>query len=186
SKLAANEDYSVPEHTLLSCYLDRPRALARDCAQRNGMFGYPTRPCLYERGSRVTGRSVDCTPLPQAANLCECNYFDRDGDTSRRGARYGVHWPSARFDGVRGTCRRGLGACGVRDLGGWTTCDARMGARTDERVSDNARTRQHGSWRTFLGNGSSTRRPQCDFCCRGSNCPRGIGSRASIFNQLRR
>ena len=99
--------------------------------------------------------AVICTPLCQTANLCECNHFDCDGDRGRRGARYGVHSPSARFDGVRGTCRLGLGACGIRDLGGWTTGDAWVGTRKDERVSDNARTGQHGSWRSFLGNGSA-------------------------------
>jgi hypothetical protein len=33
-------------------------------------------------------------------------------------------------------CRRGLGDGGIRDLGGWTARDARVGARTNEFVPD--------------------------------------------------
>ena len=57
--------------------------------------------------------------------------------------------PSACFDGMRSICRRGLGAGGIRDLGGWTARDARMGARTDECVPDNVRARRHGAWEHF-------------------------------------
>ena len=102
-----------------------------------------------------------------------------------RAARDGVHPPSACFDGMRGTCRRGLGAGGIRDLGGWTARDARVGARTNEFVPDSVRAGHHGGWGNRMGNGSSTCRSRSDLCCCGCCCPRWVGPRASIFNQLR-
>jgi MFS family permease len=38
-----------------------PRS-ARDCAQRNGLFGYPTRPYLYERGGRSLAGALIALP----------------------------------------------------------------------------------------------------------------------------
>jgi MFS family permease len=89
------------------------------------------------------------------------------------------------FDDIYDTCRGGLGAGGIRALGGWTARNARMGARTDEWVLDNVRTRQHGARGSSMGDGSSTCRSRSDLsCCRGSS-PCCVGPWASIFNQLR-
>ena len=97
----------------------------------------------------------------------------------------GVHPPSTCFDGIYDTCGRGLGAGGIRAVGGWAACNARMGARTNEFVPDNAGTRQHGGRGSHMGDGSSICRSRPDLCCRGCCCPRWVGPRASIFNQLR-
>ena len=59
-----------------------------------------------------------------------------DGNNGRHAYFDGVHPPTACFDGMRNTCRCGVGAGGFRALVGWTARDAGMGARTDERVPD--------------------------------------------------
>ena len=88
----------------------------------------------------------------------------------RRTPLDGFDSPSALFDGIYDTCGRGLGAGGIRALGGWTARDARMGARTNEFVSDHVRTRQHGGWGSHMGDGGGIRRSRSDLCWRGCSC----------------
>jgi MFS family permease len=94
------------------------------------------------------------TPVPQGANLAECDHLDLYDDNGRGAACDVSHASSARFDDVRNTCWRGLDAGGIRALGGWTARDARMGAWTNEFVSDHVRTRRHRDRGIDLGLGS--------------------------------
>ncbi len=95
------------------------------------------------------------------------------------------HPPSACFDDIDRICWRGLGARGFRTLGGWATCNARMGARTDERVPDNARSGRHGAGSNSLGDRCGKRRPRSHFRGCGCGSSRRSGHRASLFDQLR-
>jgi protein-S-isoprenylcysteine O-methyltransferase Ste14 len=138
--------------------------------------------CLYVRGRRVPDRSSVRTPVPQGANLAECDHLDLYGDIGRGAACDVSHASSARFDDVRNTCGRGLRASGIRALGGWTARDAGMGARTNEFVPDHVRTGRFRDRGTGLGLGSGECRSQFDLCCCGCFRPDGVGSRASILN----
>ena len=94
----------------------------------------PTRACFYMRGRRLLGRSDHSATVPQAADVPKCNHLDCDDNSDCHAVCDGVLAPSACADGMRSACRCGLGACGIRDLVGWTARDARMGAGTNECV----------------------------------------------------
>jgi hypothetical protein len=128
-----------------------------------GRQRFSPRPCLYVRGRRVPGRGNVRAPVPQGANLAECDHLDLCGDNGRRAACDVFHAPSARFDGMRNTCGRGLGACGIRALGGWTARDAGMGARTNEFVPDHVRTRRYRDRALIWGSGVANAGPSLTF-----------------------
>ena len=153
SQFAAHEDDPFSECALFGCDLGYPSALARDRAQELCLFGFSTGPYLRVRGRWFIDRSGVRPAVPQATGLDERYHFDLDGNNDRRSLLNVGHPPSAYFDGIDSICWRGLGAGGIRALGGWTARNARLGAWTDERVPDNAWARRHGAWSNSSGDG---------------------------------